>query len=113
MTGGRGRRGLAQGGRKRRRLRRREPLPGLVCHPGCPPECGDGLERRLQGPESPRVPAWAGRPMAGWRALRCRGQLWGAGGGAAVPGKQLRSGEGEGEGDRQTAVVREDVSGVN
>lgn len=45
-------------------------------------------------------------------------RLWGAGGGAAVPGKQLRSGEGErGERERerdgQTAVVREDVNGVN
>lgn len=101
VTGGRGRRGLARGGRKRRRLRRRDPLPGLVCHPGCPPGCGDRLETRLPGPVSRRVPAWAGRLMAGWRTLRCCGRL-GGGGGAAVPGKQLRSGEGgrEGQTDR-------------
>lgn len=110
---GPGRRGLARGGRKRRRLRRWEPLSGLVWHPGCSPECGDGLGMRLQGPDPPVF--WAdGGPAS--PALPRR--LWGAGGGAAVPGKQLRSGEGErGERERerdgQTAVVREDVNGVN
>lgn len=93
MTGGRGRRGLAQGGRKRRRLRRAE----LVCHPGCPPECGDGLEML-----SPMAVFAQGRAvMAGWAELGRAG--------GAVPGERLRSGEGERERgtDRQTDRSRE------
>lgn len=76
--------------------------------PGVPSWCGDRLETRLQGPECARVAAWAGRMMAGWRALRCPGSSGEEE--PPCPGGSCGQGKGrERERDRQTAVV----NGVN